>query len=155
MRVLVALIILFLPLMRETWKSIDFMATCAGLLFFLVAFETITKVGAVGRRFDQNNSNLVLRAKRNRSALKDPKKAASIRQARSELLEMKAIKNTTLEGGIPDINKRLYLHNNLSWHPYDGLTLAETGEEDVGMEGELGHLQSKELSSGQRWAYIA
>lgn len=155
MRVLVALIILFLPLMRETWKSIDFMATCAGLLFFLVAFETVTKVGAVGRRFDQNKSNLVLRAKRNRSALSDPKKAASIRQARSELLKLKAIKNITPEGGIPDINKRLYLHSNLSWHPYEGLTLAETGEEDVGMEGELGHLQTKKLSSGQRWAYIA
>lgn len=154
MRLLVALVILFLPRMRETWNSIDFLAVCVCLLFFLVAFETITKVGAVGRRFDQRLSDLVLRAKQNKAALTDPAKADSIRQARAELMRLNAIKNTTPEGGYPDVDRRFYLHNNLSWHPYDGLTLAETGEEDVGMEGELGRLQSKKLSSGQRWAYI-
>lgn len=154
MRLLIALIILFLPRMSKTWDSIDFLGTCTGLLFFLVTFETVTKIGAVGRRFDQGRSDLVLRAKRNRTAFTNPEKAESIRQARRELLKMHAVKNTNKDGDIPDIDQRLYLHSNLSWHPYDGLTLAETGEEDVGMEGELGHLQSKELSSGQRWAYI-
>jgi len=40
-----------------------------------------------------------------------------------------------------------------SWHEYEDLTGAERGEEDVGIESELGKLEVKEVSSGQRWAY--
>ena len=51
-----ALIIFFLPLMRKNWDTIDFLGVNTALLFFLVSFETITKVGAVGRRYDQHGS---------------------------------------------------------------------------------------------------
>ncbi|PWN32444.1 uncharacterized protein FA14DRAFT_181133 [Meira miltonrushii] len=42
-----------------------------------------------------------------------------------------------------------------SWHEYDDLTGDEMGEMDCGIESELGHLRSKEVASGQRWAYVA
>ena len=42
-----------------------------------------------------------------------------------------------------------------SWHEYDDLTGPERGEEDVGVESELGKLEVKEVSSGERWAYVA
>lgn len=42
-----------------------------------------------------------------------------------------------------------------SWHEFDDLTGDELGEMDCGIESELGHLRSKEVASGQRWAYVA
>lgn len=146
LRFIVALIIFFLPLMRKNWDTIDFLGVNTALLFFLVSFETITKVGAVGRRYDQHGSALVHRAKRSSRARRDPKASEAMQSARAELEAMGATRPSRMAN-------RLRLKRELSWHPYEGLTLAETGEEDVGMEGELGHLQVKELSAGQRWAY--
>ncbi|PWN32443.1 uncharacterized protein FA14DRAFT_111934, partial [Meira miltonrushii] len=42
-----------------------------------------------------------------------------------------------------------------SWHEHDDLTGEETGENDVGVESELGRLESKQVASGERWAYVA
>ena len=76
-----------------------------------------------------------------------------IQKARQRLEEMGAVYKPKRQDDPFGVSNRLQLKRELSWHPYEGLTLAETGEEDVGMEGELGHLQMKELSAGQRWAY--
>ncbi len=51
--------------------------------------------------------------------------------------------------------KELRLDKRGSWHPFDDLTAGERGEEDVGIESEIGHLEEKDLTYGQRWAYAA
>ncbi|SJX64267.1 uncharacterized protein SRS1_14916 [Sporisorium reilianum f. sp. reilianum] len=51
--------------------------------------------------------------------------------------------------------KRLRLDKRSSWHPFDDLTPGERGEEDVGIESEIGHLEERDLTHGQRWAYAA
>ncbi|PWN43216.1 hypothetical protein IE81DRAFT_346811 [Ceraceosorus guamensis] len=42
-----------------------------------------------------------------------------------------------------------------SWHAWEDLTGEEIGEEDVGVESQLGNIEAKHVSSGQRWAYAA
>lgn len=153
LRFVVALLVLFLPLMHEDWQTIDFLGVNLAMLFFLVAYETIAKVGAVGRQLDYNSSQLVRRAKASEKARTDPARAQDILEARKALYEMGAVRESSVEKALTSPYHRLYLVQKLPWHPYEGLTLAETGEEDVGMEGELGHLEMKKLSSGQRWAY--
>lgn len=51
--------------------------------------------------------------------------------------------------------KQLKLNKRSSWHPFDDLTPGERGEEDVGIESEIGHLEERDLTHGQRWAYAA
>ncbi|CDS02224.1 uncharacterized protein SPSC_05352 [Sporisorium scitamineum] len=51
--------------------------------------------------------------------------------------------------------KQLKLDKRSSWHPFDDLTPGERGEEDVGIESEIGHLEERDLTHGQRWAYAA
>lgn len=153
LRFVIALIVLFLPLMRDSWKTIDFLGVNTALLFLLVCFETITKLGAVGRRYDPYGSQLVHNAKPRSEAKNDPVMSNEIQKARQRLEEMGAVYKPKRQDDPFGFSNRLQLKRELSWHPYEGLTLAETGEEDVGMEGELGHLQMKELSAGQRWAY--
>lgn len=152
-RFVCALIILFLPLMRENWETINLLGVDLSILFALVVFETISKLGAVGRHYDAEKAGIVRRAKSQSAAATDPKLAESIQHARQELYDMGAMSPHHSEAIITAPTKRFYLSKSIPWHPYDGLTMAETGEEDVGMEGELGHLETKELSSGQRWAY--
>lgn len=48
------------------------------------------------------------------------------------------------------------LSRRSSWHPYDDLTADEQGNEDVGVEGEIGQMEVKErLDKGQRWAMVS
>lgn len=48
------------------------------------------------------------------------------------------------------------LSRRSSWHPYDDLMPDEKGDEDVGVEGELGHMHVRErLSKAERWALVA
>ncbi|CAO1635461.1 unnamed protein product [Parajaminaea phylloscopi] len=48
------------------------------------------------------------------------------------------------------------LSRRSSWHPYDDLTADEQGNEDVGIEGEIGQMEVKErLDKGQRWAMVS
>lgn len=48
------------------------------------------------------------------------------------------------------------LSRRSSWHPYDDLMPDEKGDEDVGVEGELGHMNVRErLSKAERWALVA
>ncbi|WFD44371.1 hypothetical protein MPSI1_003039 [Malassezia psittaci] len=159
-RVVVGLLITLLPLMRTVWLTQDFLAVIVCMLTFLVLFETISKIGAVGRHYDEKNANLVRHAKVTIFAKMNPQEISAIKQARHELREMNAIKFPSLpkeSAHVADDEplKRLRLRRTLSWHPYEGLTLGETGEEDVGMEGELGHLEVMEISTAQSWAFAA
>ena len=107
-----------LPL-KEDWDSLSLMSVVTGSLLFLVLFETIGKIGAVGRRFDADKT----------------KELYAGMDARGE--------------------KQLKLDRRGSWHPFDDLTAGERGEEDVGIESEIGHLEERDLTHGQRWAYAA
>ncbi|WFC95967.1 hypothetical protein MBRA1_002623 [Malassezia brasiliensis] len=159
-RIVVGVLITLLPIMRDNWPTHEFLAVCAGMLAALVVFETVSKVGAVGRRFDEKNAALVRRAKLTTLSRRNPAEMRAMKEARAQLRAMGVVESPPL----PDVDKPtpedeplrpLRLRRTLSWHPYDGLTLGETGEEDVGMEGELGHLEMKELSAGQSWAFAA
>ncbi|KIS67964.1 uncharacterized protein UMAG_11048 [Mycosarcoma maydis] len=107
-----------LPL-RGDWDSLSLMSIVGGSLGFLVLFETLGKIGAVGRRFDAQKT-----------------------------IEMYADMDARGE-------KQLKLDKRASWHPFDDLTAGERGEEDVGIESEIGHLEQRDLTHGQRWAYAA
>ncbi|KAJ1023190.1 hypothetical protein NDA16_003343 [Ustilago loliicola] len=107
-----------LPLKKD-WNSLNLMGVVAGSLVLLVFFETIGKIGAVGRVYDAEKT----------------KELYAGMDARGE--------------------KRLRLNKRADWHPFDDLTPGERGEEDVGIESEIGHLEEKDLTHGQRWAYAA
>ncbi|PKI82839.1 hypothetical protein MVES1_003743 [Malassezia vespertilionis] len=161
-RFIVAILVTLLPLMRKHWATLDFLGTCTGMLAFLVLFETCTKIGAVGRRYDEHNAALVRRAKLKPTVESEPSKRDDARKARAQLRAMDAVRRPAPAESTsehPCYEKeplgKLTLKRTISWHPYGGLSLAEHGEEDVGMEGELGHMQVKELTSGQRWAFAA
>ena len=117
-RFLAAVEFALLPL-KTDWNSLYLMGTVAGSLVFLVLFETIGKIGAVGRRYDEEKSHELYQCM----------------DARGE--------------------KKLKLDRRASWHPFNDLTPGEKGEEDVGIESEIGHLEEKDLTHGQRWAYAA
>lgn len=154
LRFVFGILIIFIPLMQESWSTLKFLGVHTAILFVIVLYETVSKVGAVGRRYDPEGAALVRRAKHSRHLKHDSAKREDVYKARAELQEKNAIRKTTTKKNSKKLG-RLHLNRTLSWHPYDGLTLAETGEEDVGMEGELGKMQMKELSTGQRWAYVA
>lgn len=171
-RLVVAIIILFVPMMHtnttesggkkvsEDWNIVEFLGINFAILTALVTFETFAKLGAVGRRYDDDNAALVRRAKLTTLARVDPTEQQRMREARARLRNMGVVTHPPLMEGDAEKSdaereplRHLRLKRNLSWHPYDGLTLGEQGEEDVGMEGELGRLEMKELSEGQRWAF--
>lgn len=171
-RVVMGIIILFLPMMHssttdadgkkisEDWNIVEFLGVNFAILTALVTFETFAKLGAVGRRYDDDNAALVRRAKLTTLARIDPAEQQRMREARAHLRSMGVVTYPPLMEGDAEKSdaereplRHLRLKRNLSWHPYDGLTLGEQGEEDVGMEGELGRLEMKELSEGQRWAF--
>ncbi|WFD29912.1 hypothetical protein MSPP1_000926 [Malassezia sp. CBS 17886] len=157
LRFVVAAVILFVPLMRDEWDTLSFLGVNAGILAALVIIETLTKIGAVGRRYDANASRLVHRAKRTRQAMHDACSKADAVAARRKLADMNALhprQAAGLERAHENPLEHLRLARSLSWHPYVGLSLAEKGEEDVGMEGELGQLEMKESTAGQRWAFV-
>ncbi|KAJ1024947.1 hypothetical protein NDA18_004233 [Ustilago nuda] len=107
-----------LPLKKD-WNSLDLMGVVAGSLVALVFFETIGKIGAVGRVYDAEKT-------------------------------MELFAGMDAKG-----EKNLRLDKKASWHPFDDLTAGERGEEDVGIESEIGHLEEKDLTHGRRWAYAA
>lgn len=117
-RFVVAIEFALLPLKKD-WLSLEVMSVVTGSLLFLVLFETLGKIGAVGRRYDS--------------------------EKRKELYS----------GIATSGQKALKLDKRGSWHPFDDLTAGEKGEEDVGIESEIGHLEEKDLAYGQRWAYAA
>ncbi|KAJ9474204.1 hypothetical protein PHBOTO_004273 [Pseudozyma hubeiensis] len=118
MRFVLAVEFALLPL-KGDWDSLSLMSVVTGSLGFLVLFETLGKVGAVGRRFDADKTR-----------------------------ELYAGMDASGE-------KRLKLDKRASWHPFDDLTEGERGEGDVGIESEIGHLEERDLTHGQKWSYAA
>lgn len=102
---------------KGDWASLNLMGLYAAILAAVVAFETVGKVGAIGRRYDAD-------------------KAAEFTRENSH-------------------SHKAQLDRRASWHPFDDLTGTERGEEDVGVESEIGHLEQKNLAKGERWAYAA
>ncbi|KAK0547787.1 hypothetical protein OC846_004383 [Tilletia horrida] len=196
-RLVAAVIIACMPL-RTGWTSLSFLAVNVGILAWLVAFETIGKVGAVGKHYDEKKaaelkaarealyaSEKAGRAPRESSAGLDDSFGGAKGSAGASSFSMGPINNNnknnrdveavdstgtmyvaaTQQEGATFRDKLFYRMRRLNkdwtvraprradWHEYEDLTGAERGEEDVGIESELGKLQVKEVSSGQRWAY--
>ncbi|PWN46711.1 hypothetical protein IE53DRAFT_322468, partial [Violaceomyces palustris] len=131
-RFVAAIIFALIPI-KEDWKTIHFMGCYAGILFFIVTFETIGKLGAVGRRYD------------------------AVKAERYMLGEKAGGADPPLDTEAAHAAKKsaFKLSRRDSWHPFEDLTPAEKGEEDVGIETEIGHLEEKTLTSNQKWAYAA
>lgn len=156
-------LILCLPLMNGTkWLPRDLIGVIASILAFTVIFETLSKLGTVGRKFDEHKAELVYRSKVNHSVHNNPDLLEAAIDARIQLRDLNAL-HTDRDADAEKLrdpkawrlNARPRLARGIDWHPYGGLTHDERGEEDVGMESELGHLEAKALSQGQRWAHAA
>lgn len=157
-----AALIICLPLMSHWDQPRDLIGVIASILTFTVFLETFSKVGTVGRRFNETNAEIVHRSKINKDVLSDPVRLEAAINARERLRDMNALRsdNDADAAALRDpstlrLRTRPLLARNLDWHPYGGLSHDEQGEEDVGMESELGQLECKELSQGQRWAHAA
>ena len=156
-----------MPLLYH-WTSVEFLGAHAALLAFAVAFETFGKLGSYGRRYDP------VRAEELRNRRKDTSGGAShgndiplsSMQGPNETMaaEKRHTRRLSASAGVMLETATRKLHKDgkvkgpgrrASWHEYDDLTEAERGEEDVGVESELGKIESKEVSSGERWAYVA
>ncbi|KAE8241871.1 hypothetical protein A4X13_0g7224 [Tilletia indica] len=174
-RILAAALIGCMPLIKKEWKSLPFLAAHVGVLAWLVCFETIGKIGAVGKRYDEAKANelKVARAalhvgERSTSGSGDsfgmgpvaekggfPGPATSSPNLLIPGTDQGESRRDKLFFRMRRINKDWAVRapRRASWHEFEDLTGAERGEEDVGIESELGKLQVKEVSSGQRWAY--
>ncbi|CAD6920460.1 unnamed protein product [Tilletia controversa] len=181
-RLVASALIASLPMLKDEWRSLPFLGTHVAILAWLVAFETIGKIGAVGKRYDEERANelkarrAMLHAQGERSG--DNSFGSNGSFGMDRLAEKGAGSGATttarspnvLEPGLDEENSsrrdRLFYRmrrlnkdwtvrapRRASWHEYEDLTGAERGEEDVGIESELGKLEVKEVSSGQRWAY--
>jgi len=198
-RIIAAVLIACMPL-RTHWSSMGFLGVNVAILAWLAAFETIGKVGAVGKRYDEKRAN-ELKAARAALGTSDGGGSGGAGGARSagagseagySMLERgeKSSDGHSMSRGATatsmaplhpqqqqspflapgeqsdSIRDRLFYRmrklnkdwavrapRRASWHEYEDLTGAERGEEDVGIESELGKLEVKEVSSGQRWAY--
>ncbi|WFD34812.1 hypothetical protein MCUN1_001656 [Malassezia cuniculi] len=154
-------IIICLPLMG-IWVPRNLIGIVASILTFTVLLETFSKLGTVGRRFSEENAELVYRSKITPQVRQDEKRLEAAMDARKKLYEIGALHS---EHDADDcarsgnktwrVRSRPRLAAGLDWHPYEGLSHDEQGEEDVGVENELGHIEAKELSQGQRWAHAA
>lgn len=157
LRFILAAVFAIMPLLRH-WTGIEFLAVHAGLLALAVAFETFGKLHAVGREYDPVRAEELRRLRREISEGRSP----SIPLSRLEKSQhhRSIIGNhmaTAIEVGKRKLHKDSFVKGpgrRASWHEYDDLTGAERGEEDVGIESELGKIESKDVSSGERWAYV-
>ncbi|UZJ54017.1 hypothetical protein CBS101457_003337 [Exobasidium rhododendri] len=171
-RLIVAVIFSIMPLLHH-WTSIEFLGAHAGLLGLCVLFETFGKLGSYGRRYDP------IRAEELRRRRKEPSGQPDSINDNIPMSMMQAVPNASSQAEkrqrrqsgrlshsaselLGTATRKFHKDFNVkgpsrraSWHEYDDLTGAERGEEDVGEEGEIGQIESKEVSSSQRWAYVA
>lgn len=146
----------------HTWTSLQFLGAHAALLTLAVLFETIGKLGSVGRRYDPIRAEeLRIRRKQSKGESEEESFAMSDIKPASEKSHMRNISasaNNMLQTAARKFNKDGLIKGpgrRASWHEYDDLTGPERGEEDVGVESELGKLEVREVTSGERWAYVA
>lgn len=182
-RFVLAAIFAVMPKLHH-WQSVEFLGAHAAMLALAVAFETFGKLGAVGRVYDPVRSE-ALRQQRLGGGGDEPVgqsatggtgeipmanmlhpqmfggQAAGGNASSTEKLrrqESRFSMGAVFDNGMRKINKDGMVKSpgrRASWHEYDDLTGAERGEEDVGIESELGRIEAKQVSSGERWAYVA
>lgn len=165
-RLIMAGIFAVMPLLYH-WKSVEFLGAHAGLLTLAVAFETFGKLGAYGRKYDPVRAE-ELRKKRkqaNGELAPDSIPMSNISPYGSPSTEKRHVRRLSVTANeiLLTATKKIVSKDSIvkgpgrraSWHEYDDLTEAERGEEDCGVESQLGELQSREVSSGERWAYVA
>jgi low temperature requirement protein LtrA len=153
-----------MPLLHH-WKSVEFLGTFAAILALAVAFETFGKLGSVGREYDPVRAEQLRQAKMGDEgddiALADLTSDPNLAEKGS--VTRKGGRNNVAKGKSKEPKgskkqKKVKVKGpsrHDSWHEYDDLTGCERGEDDVGIESELGRLEAKQLSSGERWAYVA
>lgn len=165
-RFVLAVIFVILPQLRK-WNSVEFLGAYAGLLGIAVAFETFGKLGAVGREYDPVRAEELRQQRKSKHADNAipmyglPSHNRSTSTAFSPEKASQHVRRTSMAAGMAlskAFNKDAVVKGpgqRASWHEYDDLTGAERGEEDVGIESELGKIETKEVSTGERWAYVA
>lgn len=165
-RFILAAIFSVMPKLHH-WKSVEFLGAHAGLLTLAVAFETFGKLGSYGRRYDAARAEELRRRRKEANGEIHPDDSIPMsnvtphgspnnEKRRTHRLSITA--NDMLNTATRKLHKDRAVKGpsrRASWHEYDDLTGAERGEEDVGVESEIGHLETKEMSSGERWAYVA
>ncbi|KAK0544380.1 hypothetical protein OC844_007470 [Tilletia horrida] len=165
-RILASILIACIP-QKEHWTSTAFLAAHCGVLALLVVSETVGKVGAVGKHYDHEKAS-DLRAARaaygsGSSSNMDPD---SIEGQKTGSQDVPVDSSASIAQSPTSVRDRLFYRmrrlnkdwavrapNRADWHEYEALSAAERGDDDVGMATELGKMQVKEVSSGQRWAY--
>lgn len=158
MRLTAAAIFALLPI-KQDWRSLHYLGIHAAVLAWVVGFETFGKLGAVGRRYDSERAAALKKAFVGQGqdiAMGDLETGRHSRSSASRGAEkrMSDSAQNVLSFGRRKLNKGWDrgVPRRASWHEHSDLTPAERGEEDVGIESELGNLEEKELSTGQRWA---
>lgn len=181
LRAIVAAVYAAVPIL-DSLSNTAFLATYTGLLVLLVISETLGKLGAVGRRFDPVKADQYYAALKNQ---RNPSVGGDQGNDGSRLRYEKRDSPDSIEmgeraengvGGPPAAGRSGFaerkanfasrffnpytsgvrLSRRSSWHPYDDLTADEQGNEDVGIEGEIGQMEVKErLDKGQRWAVVS
>ncbi|PWN22174.1 hypothetical protein BCV69DRAFT_267382 [Microstroma glucosiphilum] len=138
-----------LPLGGEDWNNLEFLLAYNIILGLLVFSETAGKLGVVGRKFDQAKADAYYAALKSDSA--DPEEKRSAEEVFKALQE-----GLEANEAINPHTSRVKLSKKDVWHPYEDLMGDERGDEDVGVEGELGQMEVKErMDAGQRWALVA
>lgn len=80
----------------------------------------------------------------------------SLRSCASNFCQTAADLSKKVDGATNPHSARVKLSKKDVWHPYEDLMGDERGDEDVGVEGELGQMEVKErMDAGQRWALVA
>ena len=174
-RYLVAVIFALIPLKRG-WTGTHFLAVYACILIIVVAFETLGKLGAIGRVYDADKAAALEqwriqqsrdRASRSRSPSGDQSDlelgdaAGTTRPTRTQTMQSRTESVAKSMRNVKDFCERK-LDNTYGcpgkptskddWHAYEDLSYDEKGEEDVGNEGELGDVESRQLIASRRWA---
>ncbi len=175
MRIFVAILFAVIPI-KDDWTSLQFLALYAGVLVLLVAFETIGKLGAVARVYDEDRAAELERWRQGQQsdsadASRMPSGVGSL--AGSEL-ELGCVGDANVPGG--NHRRGASLGNALeagkrrlagkerdcpratskdAWHTYEDLSYDEKGEEDVGNEAELGVVEARPLIASRRWALVS
>lgn len=146
LRLLVAAMFAIIPIPHGL-SNLEFIAVYAVLSAVLVASETLGKLGVVGRRFDAVKADkLYAGLEAERAMAREQSKVALEDFEMGETLRRRAGQAERIERPT----------RRSSWHEHDDLFNDEQGNEDVGIEGEIGNMEVKErLVSDQRWALLA
>lgn len=146
------------------WSTVLFLGVSAGLLSFQTATETFGKIGAVGRYYDDERTN-ALREERAAKALADKGDSSfelGLAKEQGSPDGSQASKHhraaSKVEAGLRKFDKNWAVRGPTSrdsWHEWSDLTGEERGEEDVGVESEIGKLETRYVEASQRWAYAA